>query len=363
MASETQYRLPVVSVIHYDVGHDRSISVEEFLRSLRRVPCDLSQRRTRKRKLCSRTLESQALTPANTRSTPFLACQDDAAIRVPDLADEANHSGEENPTILTQTQVAADPSRHALLQPSRASYRSQSLSGMTISQRSLISHAKRAARGISSPTLATGCTCLLPTSGSLSPEQSINFEPRQIKNIITYASLKEKPSQNLTEKKSPKKQWNTRRRCVSPSELLLVDSIEANTELNYTTNQRTPAQQQLTELKHKIRLSKNSDINPTEFNFPPPMTPPATRRTTWKLGSGFQRRRFLRPLTGRRNPPNQEATINQIDLHTTAPRIQTANHTSSTPGIIEAEEIPLLDDKARQSKKPQTMISKHISGE
>ncbi len=184
--------------------------------------------------------------------------------------------------------------------------------------------------------------------------------PHHIHTSHRDPSRKQKPSQNLTEKKSPNKQRKTRRRCVSPSELQLVDPIEATTELNNTTSQQTPAQQQLNELKHKIRLSKKRHINPTEFKFPP-ITPPTTRRATWRLGSGFQRRRFLRPLTGQRNSPNPEETRKQVDPDTTAPQIQTANHTSSTPGIIEAKETPLLDAKARQSKKPQTMISKHTS--
>ncbi|KAL8857476.1 MAG: hypothetical protein Q9178_005970 [Gyalolechia marmorata] len=208
--------------------------------------------------------------------------------------------------------------------------------------------------------LLRGVLVLLLHSDFLSPEHSSNFEPIHSNNIVTYTTRKEKPSQNLTEQKPPNKQRKTRRRCVSPSQLLLVDPINATAKLNDATSHRTPAQNQLSELKHKIRLSKNRDINPSEFKFPP-MTPPATRRTTWKLGSGFQRRRKRRPLTGGRSPLNREEARRQTNLEKRAPRIQSANHMSSTPGI-EAEKIP-LDDKTGQSKKPQPTISKHTSGE
>lgn len=90
MASKAKGRLPKVTVIHYDVGPDRSISVEEFLRSLKRVPHpSFSERRTQKRNPRSRTPESPARTPASTRNTPILAGHDNTGISNPgDRVDE-----------------------------------------------------------------------------------------------------------------------------------------------------------------------------------------------------------------------------------------------------------------------------------
>lgn len=50
MFSDDVSRQPMVSVVHFDVGPDRTVSIEQFLRSLKRDPNSLAQRReTRKR--------------------------------------------------------------------------------------------------------------------------------------------------------------------------------------------------------------------------------------------------------------------------------------------------------------------------
>lgn len=126
MASKAKGRLPIVTVIHYDVGPDRSISVEEFLRSLKRVPHpSFSERRTQKRKPCSQILESPAHTPARTRNRPFLVGHDDTGISNPvDQVDEVEQPCGRNRTPNT-TQDTTD-----------LGYRSHAVSAGIVSVRS-----------------------------------------------------------------------------------------------------------------------------------------------------------------------------------------------------------------------------------
>ncbi|KAL8854388.1 MAG: hypothetical protein Q9221_000875 [Calogaya cf. arnoldii] len=117
MASKAQVQLPTITVIHYDVGSDRSISVKEFLRSLRRVPCDsLAERRERKQKLCKQQLELQSRTQVDTQNTSLLVAHDDTGFcdRV-DQIDRDEEPRRRKPTHNTsQDTMDLDYKPHAL---------------------------------------------------------------------------------------------------------------------------------------------------------------------------------------------------------------------------------------------------------
>ncbi|KAL8817399.1 MAG: hypothetical protein Q9223_003766, partial [Gallowayella weberi] len=73
MARKPQCQPPLVSVIHHDVGEDRSISIDVFLRSIKRVPSKgFSDRRILKRQRISPPSKSQLDIPNTSSDTQLL---------------------------------------------------------------------------------------------------------------------------------------------------------------------------------------------------------------------------------------------------------------------------------------------------
>ncbi|KAI4263726.1 MAG: hypothetical protein L6R42_001135 [Xanthoria sp. 1 TBL-2021] len=319
MASKAKGRLPIVTVIHYDVGPDRSISVEEFLRSLKRVPHpSFSERRTQKRKPCSRILESPAHTPASTRNKPFLVGHDDPGISNPvDQVDEVEQPCSRNRTPNT-TQDTTD-----------LGYRSHAVSAAA-------------------------------TPGCLDLDRPTSSESRPLKDIHTYSSRKRQSRQTPCREGPPPKQKKTRRRCASPSELPLIDTIEGTTGLNRTPSQQLQGQKPMSEIRQDIRLSKSRVVDPAEFKFPP-VTPSTTRRATWRLGSGFKRRSRRPPSIGGRSSPDRERR--KVNLDTSAPPIQATSTAFSNPGSPgnRVEEVPAIHN-VTHVEMPQTQVTGETTG-
>ena len=332
MASKAKGRLPIVTVIHYDVGPDRSISVEEFLRSLKRVPHpSFSERRTQKRNPRSRTLESPARIPASTRNTPFLVGRDDTGISNPgDRVDEIEQPYDRNLTTNT-TQDTTD-----------LGCRSHALSAGIISLRS--------------STTCYGLTESAATPGYLNLAQPMSAESRPPKDIHAYPSRKRQSRQTPYREEPPPKQRKRRRRCASPSELPLIDTVEGTAWLNQTPNQQLQGQKPLSEIRDSIRLSKSRIVDPAEFKFPP-VTPSNTRRATWKLGSGFKRQ-SRRQALGRSSPVRVRRKAN---LDTIAPPPVQGPSTASSISATHTREVPVIDSIAHEGL-PQTPVTRKRTG-
>lgn len=334
MASKTKGRLPIVTVIHYDVGPDRSISVEEFLRSLKRVPHpSFSERRTQKRNPRSRTLESPARTPASTRNTPFLVEHDDTGISNPgDRLDEVEQPYDRNRTTSTTQDTT------------NLGYRSHGLSAGIFSVRS--------------STTCYGLTESAVTPGCSNFAQPMSAESRPPKDIHNHSSRKRQSAQTPYREEPPPKQRKRRRRCAYPSELPLIDTIEGTAGLNQTLNQQLQGQKPLSEIRESIRLSKSRIVDPAEFKFPP-VTPSNTRRATWKLGSGFKRQSRRQALIGGRSSPVRVRRKANLDTIMAIP--MQGPSTASSISANHTREIPAID-KIAHVGMPQTPITRKRTG-
>ncbi|KAL8732510.1 MAG: hypothetical protein Q9166_002724 [cf. Caloplaca sp. 2 TL-2023] len=328
MAPETQCRLPVVSVIHYDVGHDRSITIEEFLGGLKR---DFSSSSTTPRQ-CKHQgrnppVESGRHIEPTSKFTPFLEGLDNTDSD--DFVDqnlEARHSTQRNRTSVTPTQVTANTSRHGMLRRSSANYEAEDLPAEPGFMTSRVKH-----------TQGQGTQGQVP------------------KSYITYSNQKHNSKRNKKQRQSLSiqapvgEQRKRRRRCAPANELMLVDTIEECAGLDKNTkNERTPLQKPLSVIRHNIRLSKAKTIDPTEFKIPP-STPSTTRPPAWELGSGFKKPRQRRVSKSGRSPTMQ------ADMVKSAPHVQVTSNRSLLPGI-EVQGTSVVKD-ARHSRLPGSTIS------
>ena len=256
-----QGRLPTVFVIHHDVGNDPSVSVGDFLRGLKRVPCpSFSERRSLKWKSRSRPpLVSGACITASTRNVPSPVGHNDTADSL-DQVQDITELREEKPTFITPRQVTSGDGWHVL-------------SADTLLEQS--------------PAGFNRCAGQQHASDSLGVAQDTRPESRLPNDVITYKLRRRKLRHNHCNEESQLKGKERRRRCADPNGLLLIKTVDGITDQDHTPKQRSQPQRPFSELKHDIQLSRSVTVNPTEFRFPP-VTPSTTRRATWRLGSGFK---------------------------------------------------------------------------
>ena len=252
-------RLPTVSVIHHNIGNDPSVSIEDFLRSLKRVPCpSFSERRSLKWKSRSRPLASRAYIPASTRNVPFSVGYDDTSNGDSlDQIQNIRQLREGEPTIITPRKGTAG----------------QDISADTLSEQC--------------PAGLNRCGGQQYTSDSLWVDQNTKLESRLPTEVVTYSSRKQKLGHDHCNEESRPKGKKRRFRCADSNGLLLIHAVEGITDQDHTPKQRSQPQRPLSKIKHDIQLSKSVSANPADFRFPP-ATPPTTRRATWRLGSGFK---------------------------------------------------------------------------
>ncbi|KAL8675630.1 MAG: hypothetical protein Q9224_007456, partial [Gallowayella concinna] len=263
MARKLQCQPSIVSVIHHDVGQDRSISIELFLRSLKRVPSkSFSQLRTPKRQPLSPSVELQPDKPTTSSGAPLLFA---------DELPKVQQSCEQNSDRVIPPQVSGDLEHAVTQQRFDESYTAECL---------LADIPDCQSQGDSSRDLDQ-ITC--PSEGRLP------------KAIVTYSkrNKRSRPPPIIEEEPPPREPGESPRRPVPVNELVLVDNTEKSvipriSKPDKSNQQQTPARKPLHDTRHNIRLSKGTSIDPTEFKFPP-RTPSTVKPVTWRLGSGFKR--------------------------------------------------------------------------
>ncbi|KAL8802961.1 MAG: hypothetical protein Q9182_003449, partial [Xanthomendoza sp. 2 TL-2023] len=302
MARKPQCQPPLVSVIHHDVGEDRSISIEVFLRSLKRVP---SKRfpilRAPKRQQLNPSHELQPNTPTTSSGTPLLIADEIPKVQPP---------CEQNHDIVISPHVSGDL-EHVLQQRWDESYTAE---------------------------------CLLPDihdgrsrgDDSLDLEQTKDSSKGRLPTVIVTYSKRKKKSLHPTviEERPPKAPGKSPRRRVPVNELVLVDNAETPnipriSKPDQPNGQRTPARKPLSEIRPNIRPSKGTSIDPTEFKFPP-STPSNAKPVTWRLGSGFKRLP-KHPEQQQKPPSPVQNTKARRDLNRLARQIQSTSNASSIP--------------------------------
>lgn len=111
MCSAVYARFPNVSVVHHEVGPDRSVSIEQFLRSLKRDPSKFSSsRRAQKPRRSYSSGDQQQLAPPHAPETSIPVLDDDesAAWLAQDSTAEAPHERHQygtNPAIESRIKV------------------------------------------------------------------------------------------------------------------------------------------------------------------------------------------------------------------------------------------------------------------
>ncbi|KAL8808930.1 MAG: hypothetical protein Q9200_003877, partial [Gallowayella weberi] len=326
MARKPQCQPPLVSVIHHDVGEDRSISIDVFLRSIKRVPSKgFSDRRILKRQRISPPSKSQLDIPNTSSDTQLLLA---------DEIPEHQPPSEQNHDIVIAPQGLGDL-EHVVLQQ-RSGYTAE-CSG--------ISNGRIHGDG----------------SGDLDQTTS-SAQGRLPKAIVTYSKQKNRsPYQPVIEEPPPKKPGKSPRRSVPVNELVLVDNTETPiipciSKPNKPNEQRRPARKPLNEIRHNVRLSQRRSIDPKEFKFPP-RTPANVKPVTWRLGSGFKRlprlqQKMLSPVRNKKT---------RSGINRSARQIQVTRNASSIPQI-RAQGVPItaaIEDieDARDPEPPTSMVS------
>ncbi|KAI4277343.1 MAG: hypothetical protein LQ337_001834 [Flavoplaca oasis] len=251
------------------MGNDPSVSIGDFLRSLKRVPCpSFSERRSLNWKSRSRSLASRAYIPASTRNVNFPVGHDDTSNGDSmDQMQDITQLREEKPTIITPREGTAG----------------HDISADTLSEQC--------------PAGLYRCGGQQNTSDSLGVAQNTKPESRLPTEVVTYSSRKRKLGHDYCNEEPRLKGKERRRRCADLKGLLLIHTVEGITDEDHTPKQRSQPQRPLSEIKHDIQLSKSVSVNPAEFRFPP-ATPSTTRRATWKLGSGFKGQSRRQALIG-----------------------------------------------------------------
>ncbi|KAL8676603.1 MAG: hypothetical protein Q9186_006888 [Xanthomendoza sp. 1 TL-2023] len=346
MARKLQCQPSIVSVIHHDVGQDRSISIELFLRSLKRVPSkSFSQLRAPMRQGLSPSVESQPDKVTTSSGAPLLFA---------DEIPKVQPSCEQNCDIVIPSQVSGDL-EHAAAQP-------RFDEGYTV-ECSLADIPDCQSQGDLSRDLDQ-ITC--PSEGRLP------------KAIVTYSKHNKRSRRPpIIDEPPPREPGESPRRRVPVNELVLVDNTEESvipriSKPDKSNQQQTPARKPLHDTRHNIRLSKGTSIDPTEFKFPP-RTPSAVKPVTWRLGSGFKRLRkraeekkkkkkkkkkktMISPLQDTRGWDNLDKSVRQNP-------VMSNNNASSIPRIdalgqlVIAPSFEDTDEEARYPEPSTIMVS------
>ncbi|KAL8738359.1 MAG: hypothetical protein Q9181_000830 [Wetmoreana brouardii] len=363
MSTETTSGPPVLSVIHYDVGEDRSISVQDFLRGLKRdYNSSLLQLRARKRLRRSPSIEPRPQQRIPSKETVNLPPVDDT------------------PTDI----VYPVPSTQALVERQRPEENDSSKSdGNSQSLNDRIPRVRK----------TYGRKPAFSTTPSIAG-QGLRGNPLSRRGL----------DKTLGREERSKKQRKRARRRAPVSELVLMgvvnglspphnmdnpalpasdDSVDSGSPdglasqigvHNHANGERMSMRKPLSRIRTSIRLSRNESVHLEDFKIPP-MTPVATEAVAWRPGGGFKDRartkprestsaskagrrtskppirEGLKPIGSSHDPSNQEREHQKDDIASHAEEPQ-AHHVTSRVGTLE--------DSCQIIGSPQ--LKKHVRG-
>ncbi|KAL8705058.1 MAG: hypothetical protein Q9201_001828 [Fulgogasparrea decipioides] len=363
MSTETTSRLPVLSVVHYDVGEDRSISVQDFLRGLKRdYNSCLLQLRAGRRLRRSPSVEPRPHQKVPSKETVNLPPVDDTLTNIvfpapstqplvkhqrPEENDSSKSDGKPQSLKDRIPRVRRTYGRKPADATTTPSSAGQGLRGDPLARRGLDKTLGREERPIKRRKTAHRCApvselALMGIVGGLSPSHNMD---------IPAIPASDDPIES-----------------GSPDDLASHSGVH-----NHANRKRMPMRKPLSRIRTSIRLSRNESVHLEDFKVPP-MTPIATKAVAWRPGSGFKNRARTKPRGSisaseaeRRtsNPPTREGpqpTGSSHDLANYQRGDDVASPAEERQADSVASEIGAMVDPGQITAAPQEDIrgSKHF---
>ncbi|KAL8761565.1 MAG: hypothetical protein Q9184_002330 [Pyrenodesmia sp. 2 TL-2023] len=337
MFSDSAPRHPVLSVVHLDVGPDRIVGIEQFLRSLKRDPDSLARRReTRKRRWINPGEQLLAEPTLGATSRPTLAGKRPIDKPTHRLDAEAHlerdeHGAVEEPIFPRhrvrkvykgkQKNVATATYACGLSPP--ASLRSDHESDLVqVLPEDFSSDAQAAT---SPPTrLPKGSTHRLRPRKQLSGDSSRpKKRPDRAKRARRHAPVNELPL--VTTMEGCFSQEHETAQSISTSIQVASDPVETCTQdgatpnHGYANSKWAAVPKPLSSIQKSLRVPRDDSINPRDFKIPP-QTPANPKTTSHRLGSGFKNREM--PNIGKKKSllsvieiPTKSTSTQQLRSH------------------------------------------------
>ncbi|KAL8931007.1 MAG: hypothetical protein Q9208_000109 [Pyrenodesmia sp. 3 TL-2023] len=302
---------PVVSVLHFNVGPDRTVGIEQFLRSLKRDPNSLAHRRETQKRRRLNPGGQQLLVQPTLGATLRTTLADDVPIDHPtdELTAQAHLERDEHGTVEEPTLP-----RHRV----RKVYKGKQKNVTTAISASGLSPPESLQSDHESDLdqvppedcsrddqAATWSPSRLPEESThrLRPRKQLSGKssrPRKgtdrAKRDRRHAPVNELPLVATMEGCSSQEHETAQR--ISVAIELAADPIETCTQggatprkpnHSYANSKRAAPPKPLSSIQKSLRVSRDDSINPREFKILP-QTPGNGKSTSWRLGSGFKNR-------------------------------------------------------------------------
>ncbi|KAI4096839.1 MAG: hypothetical protein LQ344_000639 [Seirophora lacunosa] len=363
-------RNPVITVVHFDVAHNRSVSIEQFLRSLKRDPHYFSSAREGQKRRRLNQSERRLQPPLSLSETTLPALDDDNSTE--DLAPQSeeresserhgHRTGDENIGSRKNAQLPWAANQCSRVKRVYRGKQKNITLAIPVSNETLpplhkdgerdflgVSPADRPISDPAPPSPPRPCSPIghPPHQTEISHNASrVKEATRQTKTSRIRASAKELPLISpLKGSSSPESEvdLDLSKRPVEPAHDPIESCAELGAALRPTNGQsnakRLSAAKPLGSNQKSYYPSKDDRIHPKDFK-PLPQTPAKAKLTSWKLGSGFKNREkpnvgkkknslpvreeIRKPDPTQRRPPSQLA---DNDIEDRAGEVQAPSNT------------------------------------